>query len=263
MEHALTPPVFVCDRASLEADRVTLAGPEGRHATVVRRLTVGEPVDLTDGNGLIAHCVVVAARTGELDLAVRDRRIEPAPRHRVVVVQAILKGDRAELAVELMTEVGVDVIVPWAAERCVARWPSDRADKALTRLRSTAREAAKQSRRARFPEVTGQADLAEVAARVSRAQLALLLDPAAPSRLVDVELPAGADLAGADPAGADPADGGIVLIVGPEGGVSEAETERLVRAGAVPARLGPSVLRASTAGAIASTLILTATGRWP
>ncbi|HET7014813.1 MAG TPA: 16S rRNA (uracil(1498)-N(3))-methyltransferase [Streptosporangiaceae bacterium] len=249
----MTPPVFICDRASLETDRVTLAGPEGRHATVVRRLAVGEPVDLTDGNGLVAHCVVVAARTGELDLAVRARRIEPAPRHRVVVVQAILKGDRGELAVELMTEVGVDVIVPWAAERCVARWSSDRAGKALTRLRSTAREAAKQSRRARFPEVTDQADLAQVAARVSRAQLALLLDPAAESRLADAELPADAG----------PADGDIVLIVGPEGGVSETETKRLVQAGAVPARLGPSVLRASTAGAIASTLILTATGRWP
>jgi len=205
--------------------------------------------------------VVVAARAGELELAVQARRLEPAPRARVVVVQAILKGDRGELAVELMTEVGVDVIVPWAAERCVAKWPADRAraDKALGRLRSTAREAAKQSRRVRFPEVTDQADLAGVAgvvgvaARVSQARVALLLDPAAQRRLVDVELPTGGD----------PAGGDIVLIVGPEGGVSDTETERLVQAGAVPARLGPSVLRASTAGAIASTLILTAAGRWP
>jgi 16S rRNA (uracil1498-N3)-methyltransferase len=254
----VTPPVFVCDRASLEADLVTLAGSEGRHATVVRRLGPGELVDLTDGNGLIAHCVVVAARAGELELAVQSRRLEPEPLSRVVVVQAILKGDRGELAVELMTEVGVDVIVPWAAERCVAKWPADRAraDKALGRLRATAREAAKQSRRARFPEVTDLADLADlagVAGRVSQARVALLLDPAARRRLVDIERPAGGE----------PAGGDIVLIVGPEGGVSETETERLVQAGAVPARLGPSVLRASTAGAIAGTLILTATGRWP
>jgi 16S rRNA (uracil1498-N3)-methyltransferase len=254
----LTPPVFVAQRALLEADRVTLTGPEGRHATVVRRLAPGELVDLTDGDGLLAHCVVVSARSGELELAVQSRRLEPVPRCRVVVVQAILKGDRGELAAEVMTEVGVDVIVPWAAERCVAKWPSpagqasgrgrDRADKALARLRSTVREAAKQSRRARFPEVTDQADLAGTAARVSQAQLALLLDPAAERRLADVELPPSGD---------------IVLIVGPEGGVSEAETTRLVQAGAVPARLGPSVLRASTAGAIAATLILNAAGRWP
>jgi 16S rRNA (uracil1498-N3)-methyltransferase len=240
--------VFVCDRASLEADRVVLAGPEGRHATVVRRLAPGELVDLTDGNGLLAHCVVVAARAGELELAVQARRLEPAPRPRVVVVQAILKGDRGELAVELMTEVGVDVIVPWAAERCVARWSADRADKALARLRSTAHEAAKQSRRARFPEVTGPVGLGDVGERVSQAQVALLLDPAADRRLVDIELAAHGD---------------VVLVVGPEGGVSEAETERLVQAGAVPTRLGPSVLRASTAGAIAGSLILNTAGRWP
>jgi 16S rRNA (uracil1498-N3)-methyltransferase len=271
-ENALTPPVFVCDRASLEADRVTLGGSEGRHATVVRRLAPGELVDLTDGDGLLAHCVVVAARAGELELEVRARRLEPVPRPRVVVVQAVLKGDRGELAVELMTEVGVDVVVPWTAERCVARWAPDRAGKALARLRSTAREAAKQSRRARFPEVTDQVDLAGLVARVGAARLALLLDPAAGHRLVDFV--AQADQADqADQAGqadqADQADreqppaGDIVLIVGPEGGVSETETERLVQAGAVQARLGPSVLRASTAGAIAGALALSATGRWP
>ena len=232
---------------------MVLAGPEGRHATVVRRLVPGELVDLTDGHGLLAHCVVVAARAGELELAVQARRLDPEPRSPVVVVQAILKGDRGELAVELMTEVGVDVIVPWAAERCVARWPGDRADKALARLRSTAHEAAKQSRRARFPEVTGPAGLSGVVERVSQAQAALLLDPAAERRLVDAEQSAAANAAGGD----------IVLIVGPEGGISETETERLVQAGAIPARLGPSVLRASTAGAVAGALILNAVGRWP
>jgi len=267
-EQALTPPVFVCDRASREADRVTLTGPEGRHATVVRRLAPGELVDLTDGDGLLAHCVVVAARAGELELEVRARRLEPAPRPRVVVVQAILKGDRGELAVELMTEIGVDVIVPWAAERCVARWAPDRAAKALARLRSTAREAAKQSRRARFPEVTELVDLASLVARVRQGRLALLLDPAAEHRLVDFVAAQAHQTHQADheqPAAGDEqsAADDIVLIVGPEGGVSETEAERLIQAGAVQARLGPSVLRASTAGAIAGALVLSATGRWP
>ncbi len=207
--------------------------------------------------------MVVAARTGELELAVRARRLEPVPRCRVVVVQAILKGDRGELATELMTEVGIDVIVPWAAQRCVARWASDRADKALARLRSTAREAAKQSRRARFPEVTDQAGLGEVAALVSQARLALLLDPGAERRLVDVVPSPGEGRGGPGAGEAAPVVGDVVLIVGPEGGVSETETARLTQSGAVPARLGPSVLRASTAGAIAGALALNAVGRWP
>jgi 16S rRNA (uracil1498-N3)-methyltransferase len=216
----------------------------------VRRLAIGERVDVTDGDGLLAHCEVVGVRPGELELAVIARHAEPEPTCRVVVVQAILKGDRGELAVELMTEVGVDEIVPWAAQRCVVKWRPDRQDKALARWRSTAREAAKQSRRARFPVVTEQAETAAVLARVGRAAqsgLALLLDPAAERRLADVELPR---------------DGEITLIVGPEGGLNESETAELVAAGTQPVRLGPSVLRGSTAGAIAGALVLSRCGRW-
>ena len=249
----MTPPVFLAERAQLESDRFALTGPEGRHATTVRRLAVGERVDVTDGDGLLAQCEVVGVRPGELDLTVIARHAEPVPRCRVVVVQAILKGDRGELAVELMTEVGIDEIVPWAAKRCVAKWRPDRQDKALARWRSTAREAAKQSRRARFPLVTEQAETAAVLARVARlggaarAGVALLLDPAAERRLADVELPS---------------DREITLIVGPEGGLSETETAELVAAGAQPVRLGPSVLRGSTAGAIAGALVLSGCGRW-
>lgn len=245
----MTPPVFVCDRAQLERDTVTLAGPEGRHATTVRRLAPGERVDLTDGAGLLAECEVLAARPGpgELDLAVLGRRLEPEPACQVVVVQAIVKGDRGELAVQLMTEVGIDVIVPWAAERCVARWRPDREDKALSRWRSSAREAAKQSRRSRFPEVSAQAQTADLLARVRDASLALLLDPAAADSLAALPLPRSGD---------------IVLIVGPEGGITERESAELIAAGAIPARLGPSVLRGSTAGAVAGALVLSGCGRW-
>lgn len=239
--------MFLGDRVQLESDRFTLTGPEGRHATTVRRLEVGERADVTDGAGLLARCEVLRVRPGELDLAVLVRHFETLPSCRVVVVQAILKGDRGELAVELMTEVGVDEIVPWAAQRCVARWRPDREDKALARWRSTAREAAKQSRRARFPVVTEQAQAVGVRARVAGASLALLLDPAAERRLASVDLPR---------------EGEIVLVVGPEGGLSESEAAELASAGAVPVRLGPSVLRGSTAGAVASALVLSACGRW-
>jgi 16S rRNA (uracil1498-N3)-methyltransferase len=245
----LTPPVFVCDRAALGAGQITLAGAEGRHATTVRRLTPGERVDLTDGAGLLAECEVIAARpgSGELDLAVLARRLEPVPPCRLTVVQAILKGDRGELAVELMTEVGVDTIVPWPAERCVARWRPDREEKALSRWRSSAREAAKQARRSRFPEITAPLRTADVLGRVAGAALALLLDPQAVRPLTAMRLPRA---------------GEIVLVVGPEGGVSPRESAELTAAGAIAARLGPSVLRGSTAGAVAGTLVLSGCGRW-
>jgi 16S rRNA (uracil1498-N3)-methyltransferase len=229
-----------------------LSGAEGRHATTVRRLAPGERIDLTDGSGTAAECVVTAARPGHLELTVLARRSWPAPAPRLSVVQAIPKGDRGELAVETMTEVGVDVVVPWAAERCVAVWRGDRAGKGVARWRSAALQAAKQSRRYWFPEVTDVASTAAVAARVRGAALALILDPDAAQPLVKAASAAG--LAGAP--------GEIVLIVGPEGGVSPAEHDVLARAGAAGARLGPTVLRASSAGAVAATLVLTAVQRW-
>jgi 16S rRNA (uracil1498-N3)-methyltransferase len=228
-------------------DSIVLAGPEGRHAATVRRLSPGERADLTDGAGTIAQCVVTTAAAGAVEFTVVARRTEPPPQPSVAVVQAIAKGDRGELAVELMTEVGVDIVLPWQAERCVAQWRGDRAGRALERWRTTAREAAKQSRRAWFPEVTEPAGLAEIAGRIRAASLAVILDPdgAVPLR----ELP-------------PPGHGQIVAIVGPEGGISPAEAAEFRQAGAVAARLGPGILRASTAGAVAAAILLSSSGRW-
>jgi len=213
----------------------------------VRRLAAGERADLTDGAGTTAECVITGVSAGGLELAVLSRRAEPPPQPRIVVIQAIPKGDRGEQAVETMTEVGVDVIVPWAAERCVVRWRGDRADKGTARWRSTAVQAAKQSRRSWFPEVTPVATTAAVASRVSAASLALLLEPDA------------ADLLAAVPV---PQAGEVVLVVGPEGGIAPREAQELTAAGAAGARLGPTVLRAGSAGAVAAALVLSRSARW-
>jgi 16S rRNA (uracil1498-N3)-methyltransferase len=235
-----------------------LAGAEGRHAATVRRLAPGERLDLTDGAGTLARGVVTAARGGTVELSVIDREVQPPPRPRLVVVQALPKGDRGELAVETMTEVGVDVLVPWPAERCVVRWTGERAAKGVSRWRATAVAAAKQSRRAWFPEVTDLTPTAGVAGLVRGAALALLLDPDGLEFVTD---PVAGPADGGGPDG-DIVLGDIVLIVGPEGGVSPAEADALTAAGARPARLGPTVLRASTAGAVAAALVLSAAGRW-
>jgi 16S rRNA (uracil1498-N3)-methyltransferase len=241
------PPVFLGDPAALAGDVVILAGPEGRHAATVRRLAAGERVDLTDGAGLVAECVVTAAGAGRLELSVLARRSEPRPDPALVVVQALPKGEHGPLAVDLMTEGGVDVIVPWRARRCVTRWEGARGERSLSRWRAAAAEAAKQSRRAWLPEVTAPASTGDVVKRVAAASLAVLLVPAAPVPLSGMDLPASGD---------------IVLIVGPEGGVSPDETVQLTGAGAVPARLGHAVLRASSAGLVAATIVASRTGRW-
>jgi 16S rRNA (uracil1498-N3)-methyltransferase len=237
----------VADADALRGERVVLRGQEGRHAATVRRLARGEQAYLTDGAGTLARCLVTGTGPSELELTVLSRQSEPRPEPSVAVVQAIPKGDRGELAVELLTEVGADVVVPWAAERCVAQWRGERAEKAVGRWRSAALQAAKQSRRAWLPEVTAQAGLSAVAERIRSAALAVVLEPDAPTRLGDLELP---------PVGE------IVLVVGPEGGISPAEQHELAAAGAVGARLGPTVLRTSSAGVVAAGILLSRTARW-
>jgi 16S rRNA (uracil1498-N3)-methyltransferase len=242
-----TPPLFLVD-ALPTGPETTLDGPEGRHAATVKRLRAGETLTLSDGAGGLAICVVEAvAGKDSLQLRVIERATVPAPQPRVIVVQALVKGDRGELAVELATEAGADVIVPWRAARCVVKWEDGpRAEKALARLRNTVREAAKQARRAWVPEVMEPVSTKGLLGIVD-GSTGLVLDGSAKLRLADVALPG---------------QGDIVLIVGPEGGVSDEETAALEGAGAQAVRLGPSVLRASTAAAVALGAIGALTARW-
>ena len=237
-------PVFL---AGSLAEPLVLTGPEGRHAATVRRVRVGEEVDVVDGRGGRAVCAVTAVGRDEVALDVVRREDEPEPSPRLVLVQALAKGDRGELAVELATEVGVDEVVPWAAERCVVRWDGPRGDKALERWRATAREAAKQSRRARVPVVADPARTADVADRLRAAAAGWLLHESAEQPLALAEVPAAGD---------------VVLVVGPEGGLSDGELEVLQDAGGTAVRLGPTVLRTSTAGVVAAAVVSTRCGRW-
>ncbi|MDH4159476.1 MAG: 16S rRNA (uracil(1498)-N(3))-methyltransferase [Actinomycetota bacterium] len=244
----MSPPVFVATTEQLASGSpVVVDGAEGRHAATVRRLRPGEEVVLTDGAGLAVGGVVTQVGRDELSVAVRHRQVVPPPEPRLVVVQALPKGDRGERAVEVMTEIGVDEVVPWAAERSVAVWRGERGGKALRRWRTTAREAAKQSRRWWHPVVADLADTPEVAERLRSASLAVVLHESATAPLSDLPVPAA---------------GEVVLVVGPEGGVSEAELAALTAVGARPAHLGPTVLRTSTAGVVAAGIVLSRSRRW-
>ncbi|MEV2249586.1 16S rRNA (uracil(1498)-N(3))-methyltransferase [Streptomyces sp. NPDC050147] len=251
----MTAPVFVVESfetfentAAGGDGRYVLDGPEGRHAVSVKRLHAGEDVVLTDGAGRWADCVVLDTEGKDRLILRMDPVREEAPQEpRITVVQALPKGDRGELAVETMTETGVDAIVPWSASRCITQWKGERGLKALGKWRATAREAGKQSRRVRFPEVAEAMSTKQVAALLAAADLAAVLHEEGSEPLATADLPAA---------------GHIVLVVGPEGGVSPDELAAFADAGAKPYRLGRSVLRTSTAGTAAAALLLGRTGRW-
>ena len=240
-------PVFLADGLSgaLSGARITLDGDEGRHAATVKRIRVGEQVVLTDGAGTSATCTVTGAGKSSLEVTIQQTRYVERQLPLVTVVQALPKGDRGELAVEVLTEIDVDRIVPWAAARSVAVWRGEREGKGLAKWRATARTAAKQARRSWLPEVLGLASTDEVVALIDQADLAVVLHEAADAQLADLPL-----------AGVT----SILVIVGPEGGISDAELAAFGAAQVV--RLGSSVLRTSTAGVAAVAALLSRTPRW-
>jgi 16S rRNA (uracil1498-N3)-methyltransferase len=241
----VTPPLFLVDPLP-DGSRIALVGEEGRHAARVRRLQAGEDVLVGDGRGSVLSCVVAAVLPSGLELEVLAARREPPPAVRLVVVQALAKGERAELAVEIMTELGVDEIVPWAAARSVVQWHGERGARALERWRRVVREAVKQSRRAWLPEIAPPASTAEVAARLASGRGLLLHEAASESLAVC----------------AVPDAGELLLVVGPEGGIAPDEIDVLTAAGAPAVRMGRPVLRTSTAGAAALAALSVRLGRW-
>ncbi|AOS65066.1 RNA methyltransferase, RsmE family [Actinoalloteichus hymeniacidonis] len=254
MTAAVPPPPLARDGLPLfltelpEGDRVELSGPEGRHAATVTRLRVGEHLLVSDGRGGIGRAEVTSVAKDTLSARILQRAQEPEPALRMTLVQALLKGDRSELAVDQSVEVGVDALVPWRAAHSVVRWDSGpRGAKALERWRFMARAATKQARRSWLPPVSEAVNLTELVERVRAATLAVVLHESASARLSSIELPT---------------TGELLLVVGPEGGIEPSELSRLVEAGARPALLGDTVLRASTAGVAALGVLSVAGGRW-
>lgn len=225
-------------------DVATLSGEEAHHAAVVSRMRRGERVLLSDGAGTLAEGVIDLAERDRVDVVVHALEAVPEPSPRIALAQALAKGDRAELAVQAATELGVDAIVPWQARRSVVQWKGERGEKALERWRRVVREAGKQAIRPRLPQVlplVGTADLAQLA----RDWRIVVLDPTASDSIAGL-----------------PLDRDLLLVVGPEGGIDPGELELLEAAGAVRVRLGAEVLRTSTAGLAAISALSLRLGRW-
>ncbi|WP_426985703.1 16S rRNA (uracil(1498)-N(3))-methyltransferase [Pseudarthrobacter sp. Y6] len=255
----MSNPVFFSGAGSLDelvpGARFVLQGPEARHAVTVKRITPGEAVDIADGAGKRLTGTVVSASPAELTVECSALVVEDQSDIRLVLVQALAKGDRDELAVETATELGIDAVVPWQSERSIVRWKGERAAKAHAKWQSVVTAAAKQARRAWIPEVRAAVETPGLAAAVAAADLAVILheDAVRPLRSV-------LESWQATQAAAGPLE--ILLIVGPEGGISPREVTRLCDAGAVTALLGHHVLRSSTAGPAAVVLASDVLGRW-
>lgn len=261
----MSTPVFLAESTELcgaePGGTVTLRGEEARHAVGVRRIRTGETVDLVDGAGRRVRGEVVAAAAAELSITATEVRDEPAPSVRLVLVQALAKGGRDEQAVEMATELGVDGVVPWQSRRCVSVWQGAKATKGRDRWQAVARSAAKQSRRAWLPGVeplvTGRALTDRVRTVVAAGGAVVVLHESATAAISTARLPDGEA-----PAGTGAPAPEVLVVVGPEGGLTDEEVGELAHAGADVALLGPHVLRTSTAGPVAVATLAQRLGRW-
>lgn len=225
-------------------DIAALTGAEAHHAAVVRRVRVGEAVTLGDGRGAWLTGVVESVAPRDVRVRIESRRGIPRPAKELVLVQALAKGDRDELAVQAATELGVDEIVPWQSARSVSRWDAAKSAKGVARWSAIVREAAKQAHRAWVPEVREPVPTSRI---VDLADLVLVLEPTASTALTDIDVAEAARIA---------------LVVGPEGGITPDEISTLAAAGARAVRLGDTVLRTSTAGPAAIAVASALLGRW-
>lgn len=246
----MTASVFLVDPASLAqaGDTYVLDGPEGRHAVAVSRIAIGERIHVVDGEGTrLVGTVREYLGKDACVIAVEsiERLAEPSPR--LIVVQALPKSEHGELAVDLLTQAGADVIVPWAASHCVTQWRGDRAEKSRAKWAQAARAATKQSRRSRAPQIRPLATLADVLNLVASTTSAYVLHEESSSVLGECEVVSSGD---------------IVLVVGPEGGISPDEVSALVGAGARTVLIGATVLRSSSAGALGIAALMSRSPSW-
>lgn len=238
--------------AVASGDTASITGDEARHAVVVSRLRAGERIRIADGRGLAVSGPITLAERDRVSILVERLHHEPLPVPSLHLAQALAKGGRDEQAVQAATELGVEGIIPWQAQRSITRWTGDKAGKGPQRWRLLAREAAKQSLRARIPQVAEAHDTARLTRLAAPGTVLVVLDPAASTPLTEAAA-AGGLLATASE---------VVLIVGPEGGIAPAELDELTAAGALSARLGDSVLRTATAGPAALAVLQASLGSW-
>ena len=234
---------FVAEGTDFSANQIEVDGDEAHHGVNVLRLKTSEEVKISDGVGNWGVGTVSQVNKKSFTVEILDRGFEPTSKQRVVVVQAILKNDANKEAVDFLTQVGADEIIPWQSQHSIGKFD----DKSLSKWQSAARESSRQSRRVRIPVISNAYSTENLISKIKGLQNIFVLHESAENRLSQIEINQEAD---------------VILIVGPEGGLSEIEVNTFVDAGAKIVRLGESVLRAANAGAAAASVVMSRTGKW-
>lgn len=232
---------------------LTLGEDVAGHAVRVRRIGPGEAVDIVDGQGTRASGTVTTASASELALDVTAVTRDETSGPRLVLVQALAKGDRDLQAIETATEIGVDEVIPWAAERSIADWPAKKREKMAAKWDNLLHAASLQARRSRFPHLHDLVRGTGLVTALSEADAVFALHETAEASLSQAlrEL-----------AEAETTPERIVFVIGPEGGISDAELAALESIGAAPVLLGPTILRTSSAGPAGLVMAQNSLGRW-
>ena len=241
----MTAPVFFVEPQQLTADVCRISGDEGRHAATVKRMRVGERIDVCDGMGNRASGLVQALGRDWVDVNIDSRTRDGKNALQFVAVQAVAKGDRGDLAIEVLTEVGVDQIIPWQSQHSVAKW--DDSGKSLSKWERVAREASKQSRRSWVPDVRNALNTDSLISELANYECVVVLHESADASLAEIALPG---------------SGAVAIVIGPEGGISSAELDAFQGIGAQVVRMGQTVMRTSTAGGVALAVMAAKTPRW-
>ena len=225
----------------------TLGGPEAKHAVSVRRMTIGESISVSDGSGVKIRGKVTKVKKETLEISIESIEELFAPKSQLVLVQALAKGDRDELAIQACTELGLFGVIPWQADRSISIWKAEKKQKGQARWQSIVTEAAKQSLRAFIPRVEQVLDSQELISALEVFDQVLILEPEADKSITEIN---------------PPAEGKVAIVVGPEGGISEQELESFRQSGFSSVRLGRGVLRTSTAGMAAVSYLQAKLGDW-
>jgi 16S rRNA (uracil1498-N3)-methyltransferase len=250
-------PVFRSATAAeaVAGSALTLGEDVAGHAVRVRRIGPGEEIEIVDGDGTRVRGTVTAASATELTIDVTAVTNEEHTGPRLVLVQALAKGDRDLQAIETATEIGVDDVIPWAAERSIADWPAKKREKMAAKWENLLGAASLQARRSRVPVLHELVRGAALAKAFDETDAVFVLHETAQRRLSEALADLTAD-------GSSRLPERIVFVVGPEGGISDGELDALTGRGATPVLLGPTILRSSSAGPAGLVMAQNSLGRW-
>ena len=237
--------LFLVDKLE-DSNLIEVSGDEAHHAIKVLRINIGEEILISDGAGNWVRASVENIEKKTFAAKVLERGFQQEKSPRLIVVQGLPKSDRVKDAIEILVESGVDLIIPWQADRSISKWQKDSLDK----WKNAAVAATKQSRRFRKPEIIDGLSLSQLLEIESENSAILVMHESAETKLSQVVTSKFADMSE------------IIIVIGPEGGISESELELLQSVGAHIVGLGPEVFRSAHAGGAALSAVSALIGRW-